>query len=137
MKQLKNILNMEYYLQYECYCPGEIYSVDGFFFKIFRAETEYKEIGRCDEFENHLSKVPFIAVISKSKDDDVQILFIMHKENKIVDILRFDATDNNIQLIKEVIEKGSTELQFNEYEEGKTEKSLNKMFELADAICID
>ena len=28
--KLKDILNMEEYLKNECYCPGEIYSVDGF-----------------------------------------------------------------------------------------------------------
>ena len=30
-KKLKDILDMEYYLEHECYCPGEIYSFDGFF----------------------------------------------------------------------------------------------------------
>lgn len=97
---------------------GEIYSVDGFFFQIFHADTEYKEIGRCDKFNNFLSKIPFIAITSKSTSDDLQILFIMYEENKIVDIIRFDATDNNIKLIQEVIKNNKTDLKFNKYEEG-------------------
>lgn len=44
-----------------------------------------------------------------------QILIIMYEDNKIEDIIRFDATENNINLIKEVIEKGVTELKFNHF----------------------
>lgn len=134
---LKEIFNMEEYLENECYCPGEIYSVDGFFYQIFKAETECELIGKCEIEDNYLSKVPFMAVISKSTRDMVQILFIMYQDNKIKDILRFDATGNNIKLIKEVIKNNKTNLKFNEYEKGKTEKSLKKIFEMADAIMID
>lgn len=135
--KLRDIFNMEEYLKNECYCPGEIYSVDGFFYQIFRAETECELIGRCEIKDNYLCKIPFMSVISKSTDNVVQILFIMYQDNKIKDILIFDATENNIRLIKEVIKNNSTSLKFNEYEEGRTEKSLKKIFEIADAIMID
>ena len=61
----------------------------------------------------------------------------MHDRKKIIDIVRFDATENNIKLIKEVIKNNKTDLKFNEYKEGETEKSLEKIFKLADAIMIN
>lgn len=134
--KLKDILNMEDYLKNECYCPGEIYSVDGFFYQIFKAEYECKEIGRIDKNDNYFSKIPCIFVISQSMQESNQILIIMHQYNKIIDIIRFDATENNIKLIKEVIENNSTNLKFNEYEKGKTEKALEEIFKLADAVMI-
>lgn len=116
---------------------GEIYSADGFFYQIFKPETEYKEIGKCELNDNYLSKIPFIAVISKSTTDDIQLLLIMHNNEKILDIIRFDATENNIKLIKEVIKNNKTELKFDEYEKGKTVKDLDKILNIADAIIID
>lgn len=61
----------------------------------------------------------------------------MYEEDKIKDIIRFDATENNINLIKEVIKNNKTNLKFNEYEEGRTEKSLEKILNIADAIMVD
>lgn len=136
-KKLKDILDMTDYLQHRCYCPGEIYSSDGFFYQIFEPDAEYKEIGKCDFNDNYLCKIPFIAVISKSVDDITQILLIGYTDEKIVDIIRFDATENNIRLLKEVIKNNKTELKFNEYEKGKTTESLEKILNIADAIIID
>lgn len=134
--KLSEILDMEYYLKNECYCPGEIYSIDGFFYQIFRANTKCKEIGRINSNDNYFSKIPCIFVISQSTDKSNQILIIMHKDNKIVDIIRFDATENNIKLIKEVLKNNKTELKFNEYKETKTKESLEKIFNLVDVIMI-
>ena len=85
---------------------------------------------------NILSKLPFIAVISNSTDDITQLLIIMYEKEKIVDIVRFDATENNIKLIKEIIEKRKTSLKFNEYEKGKTKRDLDEIFKVVDAIMI-
>ena len=116
---------------------GEIYSVGGFFYQIFKPEFEYEEIGKCELADNYLSKFPFIAVISKSTYDVVQLLLIIHNNEKIIDIVRFDATENNIRLLKEVIKNNKTELKFDEYEKGKTVKSLKEILNIADAIIID
>lgn len=116
---------------------GEIYSVDGFFYQIFKPEFEYEEIGKCELADNYLSKFPFIAVISKSTYDVVQILLIAYTDEKIIHIVRFDATENNIRLLKEVIKNNKTELKFNEYEKGKTVENLKEILNIADAIIID
>lgn len=135
--KLYDILDMEYYLKNECYCPGEIYSIDGFFYQIFRASSECKEIGRFDNNNNYFSKIPCIFVISQSIDASNQILIIMHKNDKIEDIIRFDATENNIKLIKEVLKNGKTDLKFDEYKDTKTKESLEKIINMCDAIIVD
>lgn len=132
--QLKDIFNMEHYLANECYCPGEIYSVDGFFYQIFKPEAECELIIESKEYNNFLSKIPCKVVLAKNRDDILQILIIMYEKEEIKDIIRFDATENNIRLVKEGITKGKTGLKFNEYEEGKTAQSIKKMLEIADAI---
>lgn len=132
--KLKDIFNMEHYLANECYCPGEIYSVDGFFYQIFKPEAECETIIESKEYDNFLSKIPCKVILAKDTDGILQILIIMYEEEKIKDIIRFDATENNIKLVKEGITKGKTDLKFNEYEEGKTAKSIKEMLEIADAI---
>ncbi len=137
-KKLKDILDMEYYLQYKCYCPGEIYSFDGFFYMIFDKEDKCECIGEigneCILTNNDYS---LIAVISKHKEERPQLLMICHKDNKIGDIVRVDATENNIKLIKEIIKDNKTNLKWNEFEKGSTSKGLREIMSIADAIIID
>lgn len=66
-----------------------------------------------------------------------QILIIMHDNIKILDIIRFDATENNIKLIKEVLKNNKSDLKFDEYKETKTKESLEKIINMCDAIMID
>lgn len=137
--KLKDILDMEEYLKNRCYCPGEIYSNDGFFYQIFEATSECKVIGeRNDSIHN------FIAVISKpksfsNKEAEAQILVIFRNKDltMIEDCVRYDATDNNIKLVKEIIVGKKDKGAFDESEKDSTAKSLNEIFSIADAIMID
>lgn len=133
--KLKEILDMETYLKERCYCPGEIYSSDGFFFQIFDANEECKMLG---EVKN--DKYNFIAVISKSTSEnaDPSILALWRNDecNEITDSTRFDATENNIKLIKEFINGRTNPGKFDEFEEGATQKSLQEIFGMVDAIMI-
>ena len=137
-KKLKDILDMEYYLEHECYCPGEIYSFDGFFFMMFDKEDECEYIGEigkeCILTNNDYS---LMAVISQHEDERPQLLMICHKANKIGDIVRVDATENNIKLIKEIIKNNKTDLKWDEFVKGSTEKGLREIMSMADAIMID
>lgn len=137
--QLKDILDMKEYLENRCYCPGEIYSDDGFFYQIFDATSECKVIGeRNDSIHN------FIAIISKpksfnNKEAKAQILIIFRNKDltMVEDCVRYDATDNNIKLVKEIIADKKNKGDFDEYEKGSTVKSLKEIFSIADAIMLD
>lgn len=137
--ELKDILDMEEYLKNRCYCPGEIYSADGFFYQIFEATSECKVVGeRNDNTHN------FIAVIStpksfNDKETKAQIIVIFRSKDltMVEDCVRYDATNNNIKLVKEIIACKKDRGNFDEYEKGSTAKSLKEIFSIADAIMID
>lgn len=134
--KLKEILNMEHYLEHECYCPGEIYSADGFFFQIFEGECECKELGRIDTDNNYFAKKPCMFVVCQSIDESNQILIIGYENDKILDIVRFDATENNLLLINDVLKNNETNRVFDEYEETRTQEKLEELFNLCDAVML-
>ena len=139
INKLKDIKDMERYLKEDCYCPGEIYSFDGFFYQIFDKEDKCEYIGHRGK-DNILTNGNYelMCVVAEHKEN-IQLLMICIDEStkKIGDIVRVDATENNIKLVKEIIEKNKTDLKWNEYEKGATIKGLTEIMSIADAIIID
>jgi hypothetical protein len=140
--KLKDVLDMEEYLENRCYCSGEIYSSDGFFYQIFKAETECKLLGENDDYFVVIAE-PFIYGKEKPTTPQAQLVIIYKsKDNRVADTVRFDATENNIELFSKILKGVSTKIlhaegkQLNEYVEGETLKSLEKVFSIADAIMI-
>ncbi len=134
MTQLKDVLNMTDYLQNDCYCEGEIYSENGFFFEVFEPDAECKVLGSAN-------KVHAMFVIAKPVGEraKAQLLAIFVNEDgkTIDDITRYDATDNNIRLAKEFISGRTERARFDEYEQGSTAKTLDELLHIADAIIVD
>lgn len=125
IEKLKDILDMENYLNNKCYCKGEIYSDDGFFFMTFNKEDKCKFLG---EHKN------FISVLC----EDQILVFWKSEDNKTIqDAIRYDATENNIKLVKEIllgkIEKGI----FDIFPSNTEKQSLEKIMSIADAIMIN
>ena len=126
--QLKDIANMEEYLENDCYCPGEIYDSSGFFFLIFTAEDSCKLLIKGSYKDSDVT-----AVICKN-----QILcFWIENNKKITDAVRYDATENNVSEIVLVLSGKKTTMKVDEFEKGKTEADLNKLMSIADAVIID
>lgn len=131
--KLKDIPDMERFLAEDCYCPGEIYSLDGFFYTIFSGEDECILV---DEFNEK------IAVISKLDSEEPQAVIFWRDDperpGQIVAAQRVDATENNIELLKLYIhgEEYPEGRGFDEFEPGQTKKSLEKVFSLCDAIMV-
>ena len=121
---------MEDYLQNRCYCPNEIYSADGFFYKLFDKNEDCKYLGE------ESSKYNFIAVITKDTESVVQILLIFRTDDlkEIVDVIKYDATENNIKLVKDLINRKIDKAKFDEYGKGKTKKALEDIIKFSDAI---
>ncbi len=136
IKQLKDIYDMEYYLQYECYCPGEIYSFDRFFFRVFDKNDKCEFIGKADK-NNILTNGNYSVIfVIAEHEDGAQLLIIAVNEEaeKIGDIVRVDPTENNIKLVKEVIENNKTNLKWDEFKEGETEKHLKELLKLSNGL---
>ena len=93
--KLQDIADMKEYLEDRCYCPYEIYDMSGFFFRIFKPETECSVLT-----EGERGAVHGTFVYAKEKDETpVEILYIEHDGEKVDSCVRLDATDNNINQI--------------------------------------
>lgn len=124
--------DIERYLSEDCYCPNEIYSFDGFFYMIFEAEDECILLGERKEFIICLEK-------RTTKNNQVLIFFKSEDGEKIIDAVRFDATDNNLNIVKEhlLVDEVIGTYNFNEYKEGETAKALKEILSIADAVSIN
>ena len=132
--------DIERYLQHDCYCPHEVYSFDGFGYQLFYEDQECEKIG--EKFEDNQGVVACVAHPDNKEEYKPQVVLFFIENDKCVDALRYDATDNNIEMTKIFIEKGNEGLKasgmkFNEYNPGETAKSLKKLLSIADAIMID
>ncbi|MBQ8218396.1 MAG: hypothetical protein IJZ79_03730 [Bacilli bacterium] len=125
--QLKDIANMENYLQNDCYCPGEIYDSTGFFFRVFEAEESCKLL-----IDGSYKDEKVTAVLCKD-----QILCFWIDGKKITDAVRYDATENNVKEIVEVLSGKKSKMKVDEFEEGKTKKSLDELMSIADFVIRD
>ena len=128
--KLNDIGNMEEYLQNDCYCPGEIYDVTGFFFRVFSKDDECEKLG---EKKSKNDNQYIICVVCKD-----QIINFWIDNGKIKGAERYDATDNNIRFMKLwLADKSIDGMKINEFEDGKTERNLNEIMKYASAIIVD
>ena len=122
--------DIDRYLEYDCYCPGEIYDASGFFFQVFKADEECKELYRGVDF-----RYPDETIITVICRD--QLVNFWVKEDKIVEAERYDATKNNIRIMPFAIAGTlSTEEKLDEFKPGSTARNLNEILSMADAVMI-
>lgn len=122
--------DVERYLENDCYCPGEIYDASGFFFQVFKADEECKELYRGVDF-----RYPDETIITVICRD--QLVNFWVKEDKIVEAERYDATKNNIRIMPFAIAGTlSPEEKLDEFKPGSTARNLNEILSMADAVMI-
>lgn len=119
--------DIERYLENDCYCPGEIYDVSGFFFQLFKADEECKEISRGADYRNPDDTV--ITVVCRN-----QLINFWVRDDKIMEAERYDATAHNIRIMPGVIAGTIKGAQIDEFKQGETAKSLNEILSMADAV---
>lgn len=127
ISKLKDIYDMTEYLAERCYCPGEIYDVSGFFYQVFSPDDEGTLL--CNGKHKDCDVV---AVICKD-----QILAFWIEDNKIISAERYDATENNVSEITSLLTGKKSKITLDEFEEGKMQKSVSELLQLADAVLVD
>ena len=129
---LSDIADMDDYLENRCYCPYEIYDMSGFFFQIFKPETECKCLIVGERGDIHGA-----FVIAKTNHDALeQIIYIEITGNNVDSCVRFDATANNIDQVLKFMNGKIDKMTLDEFKKGRTAKSLEEIFEVADAIMV-
>ena len=132
--------DIERYLLEDCYCPHEIYSFDGFCYQLFYENQECEKLGehKTDATQNIIACV---AHPEDNPENKAQIILFFIENEKCIDSIRFDATENNIEITKSIIRYGiknrKLDKKFDEYEPGSTNRFLNKIMAIADAVLID
>ena len=127
ISKLKDICDMTEYIAVRCYCPREIYGVSGFFYQAFSSDDECTLL--CKGKHNDCDVV---AVICKD-----QILAFWIEDKKIISAERYDATENNVSEITSLLTGKRSKITLDEFEEGKMQKSVSELLQLADAVLVD
>ncbi len=129
--------DIERYLNHDCYCPHEIYSFDGFFYQCFYEDQECEKLG--EKQTDNSSIIGCVAYPDKDEKERPQVVLFFIKDDKCIDALRYDATENNVKITKDILTNGvnGRKFDFDEYEKDSTAKALKEVLSFADAIMID
>lgn len=131
MKLRELYYDMERYLKEDCYCPGEIYDVTGFFFKVYEGDDE------CAVIESNKNITVCVADLDR---DDPQAIIFWHDgpDGRILAAQRVDATDNNIDILRTIAQGVKPEgRKLDEFKPGSTRKCLDEVLSMSDAIMVD
>jgi hypothetical protein len=128
--------DIERYLNNDCYCPHEVYSFDGFICMLISPDDECNSLGTVNapNYQEH-----DVICTTKTKYPQVVIFFIRDKDNVCVDALRFDATDNNLNIVNNWLKTGEITIhsRFDEYKPGSTQKEINSVLNCCDAVMVN
>ena len=108
--KLKEIADMNDYLENRCYCLYEIYDMTGFFYELFYPETE------C-------------TVLVSGSRGAIHGIFVITSSDPIGNI-------NGKEQIEKFMNGEIDKMSFDEFDDTNTSKELEKVLSVADAICI-
>ena len=134
--KLKDIADMTDYLENRCYCPHEIYDMTGFFYELFYPETECTLL-----ISGSRDVIHGVFVIAKQERTDdyksrEQIIYIEITDSKVDSCIRLDNTQNNREQIQKFMNGEIDMMSFDEYKVGSTQKNIDEIMSVADAICV-
>lgn len=134
--KLKDIADMKDYLETRCYCPYEIYDMTGFFYELFYPETECTLL-----ISGSRDAIHGVFVIAKPErtgnyKSREQIIYIEITDDKVDSCIRLDNTQNNREQIQKFMNGEIDMMSFDEYKVGSTQKNIDEIMSVADAICV-
>lgn len=98
-KTLKDVLpDIERYFAEDCYCPNEVYSVDGFGYRLVYADTPCEVVGEFPLKDDE--KVTLVKTMSGKASDKKRYAILMnvwHKAGRVTSAERYDLSEDNIK----------------------------------------
>lgn len=130
--------DMERYLEFDCYCPNEIYDMSGFFYQLFEPIEECYLLGISKGGNNRYFKDGYSGIYVISNKQIIEFS-LEHETDKICGAVRMDATENNIKIFKEIIETGKvpSEAKLDKFEDNHSDKDLKKILGMCDCVIMD
>ena len=126
--------DVERYLEHDCYCPNEVYSVDGFFYQLVFADAECEVIGTYPNMLKDDEEITFVVTASGRNHDHPILLNIWHTSEQVTSMERYDYSEHNLNQILRYFKGEISKVRLSEEEE--LEKSVSDMLKYADAIMI-
>jgi len=128
--------DMERFLREDCYCPGEIYDLSGFFFRVYEVSDECRLIERSEDM------TAIVATTFRGGEEDhrPQAIVFWHDcgDGLIVDAQRVDATENNVEILRAIVRGEEPDgRKIDEFEPGDTAKQLHKVLSMCDVVMVD
>ena len=121
--------DVERYLAEDCYCPNEVYSVDGFGYLLVFADAECKVIGTYPSGDDQVT----LVITASGKEHDHPILLnIWHTADKVTSMERYEYSEHNLSEILRYFKGEISKVRLSEEEE--LEKSVSDMLKYADAV---
>ena len=125
--------DVERYLAEDCYCPNEVYSVDGFGYLLVFADADCKVIGTFKN-PNDTDDITFCITASGVKHDHPILLNIWHTEEKVESMERYEYSEQNIREITAWLKCESKMVTLSEADDLK--KSVAEIMSYADAFIV-
>lgn len=116
------------YLEEDCYCPNEVYSIDGFFFVLIKDDAECELL---DKFEKDGREIHLVA--TKDTENMPYLVTVWSRNGRVEVIERYDLTEHNIRAIRDYFIDGK-EIHFSEYD--RLTKDVAKILSIADAVLV-
>lgn len=126
--------DIERYLEHDCYCPNEVYSVDGFFYQLVFADAECKVIGTFSNPLKAYEDITFVITSSGKEHDHPILLNIWHTADKVTSMERYEYSEHNLSEILRYFKGEISKVRLSEEEE--LEKSVSDMLKYADAVIV-
>lgn len=125
--------DVERYLEEDCYCPNEVYSVDGFGYMLVYADAECELIGKYTYYK---SGDPVLLVATYAEDTPILLnIFLDTEGTSITGMERYDLTEHNINEIKALLTGKKTSIHLSEYD--RLLKNTQKILSIADVVLMD
>lgn len=103
--------DMARYLKEDCYCPNEIYDASGFSYELLYEKDLAKIIYTDDNY------LVIAAIFNSEKGtNDPEIVLFGLADNKITSAHRLDVTQNNIQIVSNIVNNIENDSRFDSYQ---------------------
>jgi hypothetical protein len=125
--------DIERYFAEDCYCPHEVYSVDGFCYQLVFGDAECKVIGTYPSKEDG-EEITFVITASGESHDHPILLNIWHTAEKVTGMERYDYSEENLKNIVKYWEGKIETVPLTEAD--KLNKTVTEILSIADAIVV-
>lgn len=124
------------YLEYDCYCPDEIYDMTGFSYMLFGIDDE------CAVIEANEERTAIIAFTSHGRElDNPQAIMFWHDDENepghVIAAQRVDATENNIGILRSIVLGEEPDgRQIDEFNPGEMARDMDRLMSLCNGFVI-